>query len=86
MFVLLIWVVSAGGAWLVGVWMRHAHVVLNQVSVAMGAVTLVSALFLLQRYCIPHLAQVRLAGAGEQLGFPLSGAYAKTVKSGDAQV
>jgi hypothetical protein len=55
--------------------MRHAHVVLSPMSQFLGIVGLAYAIFLLQKYCIPHLAQVRLAGADEKLGFPLSGAY-----------
>jgi hypothetical protein len=34
-----------------------------------------SAIVVLQKYCISHLAQVQVAGPSEQLGFPLSGAY-----------
>ena len=85
-FVLLLWVVAFGGAWFVGEWMRHSRVVLNQVSQVLGFVAFVSTLFVLQKYCIPHLAQVRLAGAGEQLGFPLSGAYANRSDSQDTQL
>jgi len=74
-FLVLLWAVAFGGAWFVGEWLRHAHVVLNQMSQVLGLVVLAYAIFLLQKYCIPLLAQVRLAGADEQLGFPLSGAY-----------
>jgi hypothetical protein len=74
-FVLLIWVAGFGGAWSLGEWMRHAQVALSQTPEFLGLIVLASAILLLQKYCIPHLAQVRLAGAGEELGFPLSGAY-----------
>jgi hypothetical protein len=36
---------------------------------------IVWAVAFLQKLLIPHLAQVRLAGAGGSLGFPLSSAY-----------
>jgi hypothetical protein len=82
----LLWAVAFGGAWFVGEWMRHAHVVLNQMPQVLGLVVLGTAIFLLQKYCIPHLAQVRLAGADEQLGFPLSGAYGNQPDSQGTQV
>jgi hypothetical protein len=85
-FLFLLWTVAFGGAWFVGEWMRHAHVVLNQRSQVLGLVVVGYAIFLLQKYCIPHLAQVRLAGAGEQLGFPLSGAYGNQSNSQGTQV
>jgi hypothetical protein len=59
---------------------------LNQNSEVLGIVVLISGIFLLQKYCIPHLAQVRLAGPGEQLGFPLSGAYGNPSDSQDNQL
>jgi hypothetical protein len=72
LFVFLLWVAGLGGAWAVGEWMRHAHVVLNQATEFLGIAVLVSAIFALQKFYIPHLAQVRLAAPGEQLGLPLS--------------
>ena len=75
LFVFLLWVAGLGGAWAVGEWMRQAHVVLNQATQLLGFGVLASAIFVLQKFCIPHLAQVRLASPGERLGFPLSSAY-----------
>ncbi len=69
-----------------GEWMRRAHVVLSQMFQVLGLVALGSAILLVQKYLIPHLAQVRLAGADEQLGFPLSGAYGNLPDSQGAQV
>ena len=82
-FLFLIWVVAFGGTWFVGEWMRHAHVGLNQKFGVLGIVVLMSTIFLVQKYCIPHLAQVRLADPREQLGFPLSGAYGSSSDSQD---
>jgi hypothetical protein len=84
-FLFLLWAVAFGGAWFVGEWMRHAHVVLNQMSQILGLIVLGYAILLLQKYCIPHFAQVRLAGADEQLGFPLSGAYGNQPESHGTQ-
>jgi DNA-directed RNA polymerase subunit RPC12/RpoP len=84
-FLFLLWAIAFGGAWFVGEWMRHAHVVLNRMSQVLGLVVLGTAIVLLQKYCIPHLAQVRLAGADEQLGFPLSGAYGNQSDSQESQ-
>ena len=66
-----------------GEWMRHAHVALNQKLGVLGLVVLMSTIFLFQKYCIPHLAQVQLADPSEQLGFPLSGAYGNSSDSQD---
>ena len=85
-FLFLLWAFAFGGAWFVGEWMRHAHVVLNRMSQVAGLVVLGTTIWLLEKYCIPHLAQVRLAGAGEQLGFPLSGAYGSQSDSQGTQV
>jgi hypothetical protein len=84
-FLFLIWVVAFGGAWSAGEWMRHAQIVLNQKFEVLGLVAFMSAIFILQKYCIPHLAQVRLAGPSEQLGFPLSGAYGNPSDPQDSQ-
>ena len=73
-FLFMVWAAALGGAWSVGAWLRNAHVVLNQKFEFVGLAVLMSAIFLLQKYCIPYLAQVRLADPGERLGFPLSGA------------
>src|SRR5579859_5171906 len=74
-FLVLTWLVAYGVAWSVGEWMRHDHVVLSRIYGIPGVLVFFFAVWLLQKYLIPHLAQVRLAGADEQLGFPLSGAY-----------
>ena len=75
LFVFLLWVACFGCAWSLGEWLRHAHIVLAQTTEVLGVGVLVFAIFLLQKFCIPHLAQVRLASPGEQLGFPLSSPY-----------
>jgi hypothetical protein len=74
-FLFLIWLVAYGVAWSVGEWIRHDHFPLSRNYGILGLVVLFSTIWLLQKYLIPHLAQARLAGADEQLGFPLSGAY-----------
>ena len=69
-----------------GEWVRHIHVVLNQTFEVLGLVAIMSAIFLLQKYCIPHLAQVQLADPSEQLGYPLSGAYGDPSDSHDGRL
>lgn len=86
LFVSLLWVAAVGGAWCIGEWIRHAHVILNQTSGILGFFVLFSVGFLVQQYCIPRLAQVRLAAADEQLGFPLSAADGKLLDPQDSQI
>ncbi len=83
-FLFLIWLVAYGVTWFVAEWMRHDHSVLSRNSGILGLLVLFCAIWLLQKYLIPRLAQVRLAGADEQLGFPLSGAYVNLPDSDDA--
>ena len=84
-FVSLLWAAAVGGAWCIVEWIRHAHVVLNQTSEILGFFVLFSLGFIVQQYCMPRLAQVRLAAADEQLGFPLSGADGKLLDPQDSQ-
>jgi hypothetical protein len=76
-FVFVIWVATALGVALTGAYVRHAHVNVNQQYQVWSVVALLCAIGLFQRYAVVRLAQVRLAEPGEQLGFPLSGAYKK---------
>jgi hypothetical protein len=66
--------------------MRHTQMVWSQKFEVLGLVAFMSAIFVLQKYCIPHLAQVQLASPSEQLGFPLSGAYGNPSDPQDSQV
>jgi len=74
-FLVLIWLAAYGVAWSAGKLLRHEHFALSRTYVIAALLVFFFAIWLLQKYLIPHLAQVRLAGADEQLGFPLSGAY-----------
>ena len=85
-FLFLIWLAAYGVAWSVGKWMRHGHLALNRNYGILGLLVIFSAIWLLQKYLIPHLAQVRMADADEQLAYPLSGAYGNLSDADDTSL